>query len=150
MRRLTPYRLVISPLLLELASASPPNPLQCLACLRACTPLQMRLRNCPPISSLTTPYASKPLPHPLLGLQSLCSCRALKLCIRRFPHHPYASLHPPLTILTPLMILTLLQRSQDETTMHPPIYTLTTPYNPYAPAAPSRYASNATLNPPYA
>ncbi|MBW0582689.1 hypothetical protein O181_122404 [Austropuccinia psidii MF-1] len=51
---------------------------------------------------------------------------------------------------------------QDETMMPPPISTLTTPYasaprlifsasyNSYAPAAPSRYVSDATLNPPYA
>ncbi|MBW0557320.1 hypothetical protein O181_097035 [Austropuccinia psidii MF-1] len=34
-------------LMVELASASLPNPLQCLACLRACTPFQMRLQHCP-------------------------------------------------------------------------------------------------------
>ncbi|MBW0530432.1 hypothetical protein O181_070147 [Austropuccinia psidii MF-1] len=56
-------------LMLELASASPPNPLQRLACLCARTP------------SLTTPYASTPppltiftllmLPHPRLTILTL-------------------------------------------------------------------------------
>ncbi|MBW0582289.1 hypothetical protein O181_122004 [Austropuccinia psidii MF-1] len=36
----------------------------------------------PPISALTTPYASAPPPHLLLGLQSLCCCGALKLCLQ--------------------------------------------------------------------
>ncbi|MBW0494563.1 hypothetical protein O181_034278 [Austropuccinia psidii MF-1] len=60
----------------------------------------MRFQHCPPISVLTTPYTSTPLPHLLLGLQSLRSCGALKLCLRRCPHPPYASSHLPLTILT--------------------------------------------------
>ncbi|MBW0573583.1 hypothetical protein O181_113298 [Austropuccinia psidii MF-1] len=47
-------------LTLELDSTSPPNPLQRLACLRAHTPLQMRLQHCPHISVLTTPYTSTP------------------------------------------------------------------------------------------
>ncbi|MBW0562776.1 hypothetical protein O181_102491 [Austropuccinia psidii MF-1] len=59
----------------SLASASPPNPPQCFACLRAHTTLQMRLRHCPPISVLTTPYAFTPLPLP-----SLCSRGALPTC----------------------------------------------------------------------
>ncbi|MBW0483690.1 hypothetical protein O181_023405 [Austropuccinia psidii MF-1] len=42
--------------------------LQRLACLCACTPLQMRLRHCPPISALTTPYASIPLPLTIFTL----------------------------------------------------------------------------------
>ncbi|MBW0484156.1 hypothetical protein O181_023871 [Austropuccinia psidii MF-1] len=116
----------------------------------------------PPISTLTTPYASKPPPHLLFGLQSLRSCRALKLCLRRCPHptlrlilcatyHPYAcgvpsqhasnAAYHPYTCLIP----------QDETMMPSPISSLTPAiYHPYAPAAPSRYASDATLNPPYA
>ncbi|MBW0525480.1 hypothetical protein O181_065195 [Austropuccinia psidii MF-1] len=55
------------------------------------------------------------------------------------------------------MILTLLLGPQDETTMLPPspplkLLMLLPPAacNPYAPAAPSRYASNTALNPPYA
>ncbi|MBW0469265.1 hypothetical protein O181_008980 [Austropuccinia psidii MF-1] len=49
----------------------------------------------PTISGLTTSYACVHPPHLLLGLQSLCSCGALKLCLRRRPHPPYPSLHPP-------------------------------------------------------
>ncbi|MBW0499026.1 hypothetical protein O181_038741 [Austropuccinia psidii MF-1] len=46
------------------------------------------------------------------------------------------------------MILKLLQPPQDDTTMRPPLSALTTTaYNPYPPAALSRYASDATLNP---
>ncbi|MBW0490102.1 hypothetical protein O181_029817 [Austropuccinia psidii MF-1] len=79
-------------LTLELAPASLPNPLRCLACLRARTPLQMRLRHCPPISTLTTPYAYTPLP---LTIFTLLQC----------PHHSLrfrtpASSSPQLTILT--------------------------------------------------
>ncbi|MBW0555452.1 hypothetical protein O181_095167 [Austropuccinia psidii MF-1] len=55
------------------------------------------------------------------------------------------------------MILTLLPGLQDETTMPPPslpsqllMLLPPTACNPYALAAPSRYASNTTLNPPYA
>ncbi|MBW0510856.1 hypothetical protein O181_050571 [Austropuccinia psidii MF-1] len=75
-------------------------------------------------------------------------------------YHPYARS----ALLTCLQrpphtgpILMLLQPPQDETMMPPPISALTTPYasaplpyHPYAPAAHSRYASDATLNPPYA
>ncbi|MBW0550992.1 hypothetical protein O181_090707 [Austropuccinia psidii MF-1] len=95
-------------LMLELASASLPDPLQCLACLCHRTPLQMRLQHCPPsppspllmlphpcrvpslcsYSALTTPYASAPPPHLLLGLQSLSSCGDLKLCLQHCPHPP--------------------------------------------------------------
>ncbi|MBW0574594.1 hypothetical protein O181_114309 [Austropuccinia psidii MF-1] len=63
----------------SLACASPPNPPRCFACLRARTALQMRLRHCPPISVLTTPYAFTPPPLP-----SLCSHGALPTCSR---HH---------------------------------------------------------------
>ncbi|MBW0481352.1 hypothetical protein O181_021067 [Austropuccinia psidii MF-1] len=47
------------------------------ACLHAHTALQMRLRHCPPISVLTTPYAFTPLPLP-----SLCSHGALPTCLQ--------------------------------------------------------------------
>ncbi|MBW0556891.1 hypothetical protein O181_096606 [Austropuccinia psidii MF-1] len=98
-------------LMLELASASPPNPLQCLACLCARTSLQMRLQHCPPIAALSTPYASAPAPHLLLSLQSLHSCGALKL-VECLPNMPPM----PLTILMlgeclpemPPMLLTIL------------------------------------------
>ncbi|MBW0491163.1 hypothetical protein O181_030878 [Austropuccinia psidii MF-1] len=83
-----------------------------------------------------------------LCLPFLCSRSALSTCLQCRPH-------------TGLMLM-LLQRPQDETTMLPPslpspLLTLLNPllifstaYNSYAPAAPSRYASNAVLNPPYA
>ncbi|MBW0523964.1 hypothetical protein O181_063679 [Austropuccinia psidii MF-1] len=63
MRRLLPHRLVISPLYHAyshacVASASPPNPLRPLACLRAHTPLQMRLQHRSPIYALTNTYVS--------------------------------------------------------------------------------------------
>ncbi|MBW0465752.1 hypothetical protein O181_005467 [Austropuccinia psidii MF-1] len=48
----------------------------------------------PPISALTTPYASTPPPHLLIGLQSLRCCGALKLCLQCGPH-------PPSRLLTP-------------------------------------------------
>ncbi|MBW0583254.1 hypothetical protein O181_122969 [Austropuccinia psidii MF-1] len=57
----------------------PPNLPRCFACLRARTALQMRLRYCPNISVLTTPYAFTPPPLP-----SLCSHGALPTCLR---HH---------------------------------------------------------------
>ncbi|MBW0510518.1 hypothetical protein O181_050233 [Austropuccinia psidii MF-1] len=60
----------------SLACASPPNSPRRFACLRARTALQMRLRHCPPISVLTTPYAFTPPPLP-----SLCSCGALPTCL---------------------------------------------------------------------
>ncbi|MBW0520066.1 hypothetical protein O181_059781 [Austropuccinia psidii MF-1] len=80
-------------LTLELASTSPPNPLQHLSCLCARTPLQMRLQHGPPISALTTPYASAPLPHLLLGLQSLHCFGAPNVALTP----PYASSHLPNT-----------------------------------------------------
>ncbi|MBW0530833.1 hypothetical protein O181_070548 [Austropuccinia psidii MF-1] len=61
----------------SLACASPPNAPRRFACLRTRTPLQMRLRHCPPISVLTTPYAFTPPPLP-----SLCSHGALPTCLR--------------------------------------------------------------------
>ncbi|MBW0547770.1 hypothetical protein O181_087485 [Austropuccinia psidii MF-1] len=75
----------------------------------------------PPISALTTPYASAPPPHLLLGLQSLHCCGALKLFLQQRSHPPDASLHPP---NMPPMLLTIL--------------TL---------AVPSRHASDAAYHP---
>ncbi|MBW0592040.1 hypothetical protein O181_131755 [Austropuccinia psidii MF-1] len=63
----------------SLASTSPPDPPQRFACLRARTALQMRLRHCPLISALTTPYAFTP---PFLP--SLRSHGALPTCLQ---HH---------------------------------------------------------------
>ncbi|MBW0514571.1 hypothetical protein O181_054286 [Austropuccinia psidii MF-1] len=55
----------------------------------------------PPISALTTPYASAPLPYLLRHLPSLCSCGTLKICLQRHPQPPLCLiLSPLLTILT--------------------------------------------------
>ncbi|MBW0539443.1 hypothetical protein O181_079158 [Austropuccinia psidii MF-1] len=80
-------------LTLELASASPPNPLQHLACLRPCTPLQMRLQHCPHLCPHHSLCFCTP-PHLLLGLQSLSSCGTLNLCLQCLPR-------PPLHLLAP-------------------------------------------------
>ncbi|MBW0505797.1 hypothetical protein O181_045512 [Austropuccinia psidii MF-1] len=64
----------------EKTSAPPPGHLTPLPCLLS----HMKLQHCPPISALTTPYASAPLPHLLLGLQSLRFCGALK-CLPNMP-----------------------------------------------------------------
>ncbi|MBW0587428.1 hypothetical protein O181_127143 [Austropuccinia psidii MF-1] len=69
----------------SLASTSPPNPPRRFACLRARTALHMRLRHCPPISVLTTPYAFTPLPLPYLcsrGALPTCSQHHLSLCLQ--------------------------------------------------------------------
>ncbi|MBW0464526.1 hypothetical protein O181_004241 [Austropuccinia psidii MF-1] len=100
----------------ELAFASPPHPLQPLACLRGCTTLQIYASN----ATLTPPYA---FCHPLDPLRHLPSFRlhsALPTFLQHCPHtglilntayHPYA---PPFP--------------QVETKMSPPISALTTPY----------------------
>ncbi|MBW0576637.1 hypothetical protein O181_116352 [Austropuccinia psidii MF-1] len=67
MLRLPPHCLVISTLYhadshVLIGFRISPNPLPYLPCLCARTPLQMRLRHFPPISALTTPYASTPPP----------------------------------------------------------------------------------------
>ncbi|MBW0577845.1 hypothetical protein O181_117560 [Austropuccinia psidii MF-1] len=59
-------------------------PPRCLACLCARTTLLMRLRDCPPISVLTTPYAFTHLPLPSLRLRS-----TLLTCLQ----HRFTSLH---------------------------------------------------------
>ncbi|MBW0460384.1 hypothetical protein O181_000099 [Austropuccinia psidii MF-1] len=63
-------------LTLELASTSLPNPLLRLACLRARTPLQMRLQHYPP----SPPSPLLMLPHPRL--------------IFSLAHNPYAAAGP--------------------------------------------------------
>ncbi|MBW0494524.1 hypothetical protein O181_034239 [Austropuccinia psidii MF-1] len=65
-----------------------PNPQCHLPSLCSCNTLKMRLQ-CPPISSLATPYTSAPLPHLLCRLQSLHSS----------PQHMLPM--PPLTPLIP-------------------------------------------------
>ncbi|MBW0527784.1 hypothetical protein O181_067499 [Austropuccinia psidii MF-1] len=55
----------------------------------------------PPISSLTTPYASAPPPFLLCRLQFLGSCGALKICLWGHPKPPLCLfLSEPLTIVT--------------------------------------------------
>ncbi|MBW0556221.1 hypothetical protein O181_095936 [Austropuccinia psidii MF-1] len=91
----------------------------------------MRLRHFPRISALTTPYASAPLPHLLLGLQSL----------RCFGPSRYAS-DASLTPLTPPCTRpTCLQRCL------PSQHASDTPYHPYAGGVPSQHASNAAYHP---
>ncbi|MBW0493033.1 hypothetical protein O181_032748 [Austropuccinia psidii MF-1] len=83
-------------------------------------------------------------PHHSLCLPSLRSRSALLTCLQHFPHTG--------------LILTLLHSPQAETKMPPPHLCphphprliFSAAYNSYTPAAPSRYASEATLNPPYA
>ncbi|MBW0471002.1 hypothetical protein O181_010717 [Austropuccinia psidii MF-1] len=55
----------------------------------------------PPISTLTTPYASAPPPYLLCRLPSSRSHGALKICPRHHPQPPLCLiLSPLLTILT--------------------------------------------------
>ncbi|MBW0535160.1 hypothetical protein O181_074875 [Austropuccinia psidii MF-1] len=100
-------------------------PPQRLACLRAHTALQMRLRHCPPISVLNTPYAFTPPPLP-----SLCAWSAL------------------LTLLT---ILMLAQCPPDTTYPYtcvvPSRHASDTAYHPYACVEPSRHAFDTTYHP---
>ncbi|MBW0528829.1 hypothetical protein O181_068544 [Austropuccinia psidii MF-1] len=103
---------------------------------------------CLPYLQLKCPPNMPPMLHTILTI-SVPSQHASNAA-----YHPYACMparHAPDTACLGYP-LTLLQPPQDETMMLPPISTLTTPaaYNFYAPAAPSRYASEATLNPPYA
>ncbi|MBW0533904.1 hypothetical protein O181_073619 [Austropuccinia psidii MF-1] len=92
------------------------------------------------LSMLTCPHT---LPHILLGLQSLHSCGALKLCLQCHPH-------PPLCLLAPTACGVPSQHASD-TAYHP--YTCIVPtqyasdaaYHPYASGVPSRHASNAPL-----
>ncbi|MBW0514051.1 hypothetical protein O181_053766 [Austropuccinia psidii MF-1] len=99
------------------------------------------------MSALTHPYAFAPLPHLLHFLQSLCSRRALKICLRRC--HPMSPLtHPYASAPLPLKILTLLRNPQDIPPM--PLSTpliFYTSYYPYTHIVPSGHASNATFAP---
>ncbi|MBW0563679.1 hypothetical protein O181_103394 [Austropuccinia psidii MF-1] len=138
----------------SLASASPPNPPRRFAFLRARTALQMRLRHCPPISVLTTPYAFTPpyhlyahmvpsryasdtASHPYACvvpsrdcLPSLCSRSALPTCSQ---HH--LSLCSRSALPTLLNILTLAEC--------PP----NTSAHPYACGVPSQHASDTAYHP---
>ncbi|MBW0469756.1 hypothetical protein O181_009471 [Austropuccinia psidii MF-1] len=113
-------------------------------------PLQMRLRHCPPISSLTTPYASAPRPHLLLGLKSLRSCGALKSCVLHCPHPPLRLLAPaayhPYACGVPF-------RHSSNAAYHPyacgvpSLHSSDTTYHPYACIVPAQHASNTAYHP---
>ncbi|MBW0564473.1 hypothetical protein O181_104188 [Austropuccinia psidii MF-1] len=146
-------------LMLELASASLPNPLQCLAFLCAHTPLQMRPRHFPPNSALTTPYAST---HPCLP--SLHSCSALKMRLQFRSHHSLCFRTP--TSYSPWLTIVMLMWGPQVMPLTPPLPPLMPPrtcgspslhlwmptqnaseaaYHPYACVVPSRNASNTPL-----
>ncbi|MBW0511210.1 hypothetical protein O181_050925 [Austropuccinia psidii MF-1] len=80
----------------ELASTSPPNPLQPLRCLHSRTALKICLCGSAPISSFTHPHASAPVPLNMLTLllrpQDILQTPPPHLCA------PTLS-SPPLTIL---------------------------------------------------
>ncbi|MBW0513235.1 hypothetical protein O181_052950 [Austropuccinia psidii MF-1] len=77
-----------------------PNPQRHLPSLHSCNALKMRLQCRHPISALTNPYTSAPLPHLLCCLQSLCSRGTVKICLQHCPQSPLCLiLSPPLTIL---------------------------------------------------
>ncbi|MBW0535604.1 hypothetical protein O181_075319 [Austropuccinia psidii MF-1] len=64
-------------------------------------PPQEETRMLGPISALTTPYASAPLPYLLRCFPFLCSRGALKICLRCHPQPPLCLiLYLQLTILT--------------------------------------------------
>ncbi|MBW0572732.1 hypothetical protein O181_112447 [Austropuccinia psidii MF-1] len=104
-------------------------------------------------------------PNLLIGLQSLRCCGALRLCLqRRLPSlHPYSACPTCLQHCLPSlcsqcppdMPLTPPSHWPDPYApaaphLHPyhPHLFFSAAYNSYAPAAPSRYASDPTLNPP--
>ncbi|MBW0580958.1 hypothetical protein O181_120673 [Austropuccinia psidii MF-1] len=68
----------------------------------ACIPPQDETITPPPISALTTPYASTPPPYLLRHFPSLCSRGALKICLRCQPQPPLPLIFSPL--LTILML----------------------------------------------
>ncbi|MBW0507035.1 hypothetical protein O181_046750 [Austropuccinia psidii MF-1] len=117
----------------------------------------MRLRHCPP--SLPSPLLTLLHPHLICSLAynpytaSGPSSYASKAALSP----PYASSHP---LNMPPMLLTILTLAVPShwpdpyvpaaPHLHPhhPCLFFSAAYNSYAPAAPSRYASDATLNPP--
>ncbi|MBW0517196.1 hypothetical protein O181_056911 [Austropuccinia psidii MF-1] len=114
----------------------------------------MRLRNCPPISALTTPYASTPPPHILLGLQSLRYCGSLKLCLRRHPHPHLCLLAPSQHAsnvayhpYTPSALPTCLRRCLPSLCLQCPSNMPPMPLTILTLAVLSRHASNADYHP---
>ncbi|MBW0485119.1 hypothetical protein O181_024834 [Austropuccinia psidii MF-1] len=127
------------------------SPPQRLAFLHARTALQMRLRHCPPIFILTTPYAFTPPPLPSLRLRmpSRHACNNA--------YHPYhcvvPSRHASNNTYDPYACVVPSQLASN-TDYHP--YTRGVPsqhapdtvYHPYAHGAPSQHAPDTTH--PYA
>ncbi|MBW0482163.1 hypothetical protein O181_021878 [Austropuccinia psidii MF-1] len=125
-----------------------PHP-RCPQSIRSCSALKIYLLCCPQPSLCLLPPTSSSLPitilmllqfppnmplmllphrpKPQFHLPSLHSCNALTMILKRPPSQP-----------SPLLML-----------LHPCLIFSAT-YNPYTPAVPSRYASGAALNPPYA
>ncbi|MBW0544802.1 hypothetical protein O181_084517 [Austropuccinia psidii MF-1] len=165
-------------LMLELASTSPPKPLQWLACLCARTPLQMRLRHCPQHSlRFHTPSSSSPWltiltvveclpdmpPKPVTILTLVNACPTfLQCCLpslrSQYPpdtaYHPYACSAPLTCLPRPPHTGLILKAAYDpyppaapHLCPHHPLRFRTPASHPYAPAAPSRYASNAPQPP---
>ncbi|MBW0585123.1 hypothetical protein O181_124838 [Austropuccinia psidii MF-1] len=112
----------------SLASASPPNPPQHFACLRARTALQMRLRHCPPS-----------LASPLLTLSHPC------------PYHLYAHVCPPDTAYHPYARGVPSRHAPDTTYPYacvvPSRHAPNTASHPYACVVPSRHAPVTAYHP---
>ncbi|MBW0562780.1 hypothetical protein O181_102495 [Austropuccinia psidii MF-1] len=147
----------------ELASTSPPNPLLPLTCLHSHTALKICLCSSAPISALTHPHTSAPLPLKMLTLP-LCPqdillmpaphLRALSFHLQTPPcllrrlkslhsrsalptclcFRPNTSLH---FCTPPLTILTLLLHPQDILLTPEPHLCAPATYNPYAHIVPS-------------
>ncbi|MBW0477170.1 hypothetical protein O181_016885 [Austropuccinia psidii MF-1] len=102
----------------------------------------------PPMSALTTPYASTPATY-----NPYAPTAPSRYTSNSVINPPYASSHLPLTMLTltyMLMCPQRTQRSDSDTTHQSFCFCTPAAYNPHVPADPSRYASNASLNPVYA
>ncbi|MBW0489821.1 hypothetical protein O181_029536 [Austropuccinia psidii MF-1] len=120
-------------LMLELASASLPNPLRRLACLHACTPLQMRLQHCP---------------HHSLCFRT-CSSSSPQLTVLTLLWSPQVMpLAPPSPPLTPPCTRVILSATYHPHACAVPYqHASNTAYHPNACGAPSQHASNATYHP---
>ncbi|MBW0560341.1 hypothetical protein O181_100056 [Austropuccinia psidii MF-1] len=127
----------------ELASTCLPNPLLPLTCLCSGTALKICLCGSSPISALTHPHTSTPLP---LNMLTILLCPP-DILLMPEPHlcepPPYVSAPPPFTIFM------LTYPSNPEPHLCPPPC-FSAAYNPYAHVVPSRNASDAALIPPYA
>ncbi|MBW0520464.1 hypothetical protein O181_060179 [Austropuccinia psidii MF-1] len=81
-------------LMLELASASLPNPLRCLACLGARSPLHMRLRHCPHHSRHIFSLACNPYTPAAPSCYTSDSALTPLCLILSAAYHPYACVVP--------------------------------------------------------